>query len=83
MVHKSHVVGSGVEILHAPEAGVALPNRVERGRYILCLGRRDATKGVDLLVDAFSRSATLSVPSGPLVRIALGGRKPSQCLAAS
>jgi glycosyltransferase involved in cell wall biosynthesis len=56
IVHKSHVVGSGVEILHAPEAGVSLPNRVERGRYILCLGRRDATKGVDLLVEAFSRA---------------------------
>jgi glycosyltransferase involved in cell wall biosynthesis len=56
IAHKSHVVGSGVEILHAPEATATLPNRLLRARYILCLGRRDATKGVDMLVNAFARA---------------------------
>jgi len=57
--HKCVVVGSGVEVLHAPFGESVLPPGVEPGKFILSLGRRDATKGTDLLVRAF-RAAELA-----------------------
>jgi glycosyltransferase involved in cell wall biosynthesis len=59
IAHKCIVVGSGVEVLHAPVGEAQLPAAIEPGKFILSLGRRDATKGTDLLVTAF-RAAELA-----------------------
>ena len=56
ILHKSHLVGSGVEVLSAPEPATRLPAGLTPKRYFLCLGRRDTTKGVDMLVEAFRRT---------------------------
>lgn len=53
---KSHLVGSGIEVLAVSDVAGTLPGGLAPGRYFLCLGRRDATKGVDMLVDAFARA---------------------------
>ncbi len=50
ILHKSHVIGTGVAL---PVNGAAA-NAVN-GPYFLFLGRRDETKGVDFLVDAFGQ----------------------------
>jgi glycosyltransferase involved in cell wall biosynthesis len=58
IVRKGHVVGVGVESLDLdPEA---LPDRVAEIRlkdkkYVLCLGRRDATKNTAMLVAAYQK----------------------------
>jgi glycosyltransferase involved in cell wall biosynthesis len=62
--HKSIVVGSGVEVLNAPVGTAPLPDGLTPGNFALYLGRRDATKGVDLLIRAFRR---LDVPGFKLV----------------
>ncbi len=56
ILRKSHLVGSGVEVLPATDVEAPLPEGLVAKRYFLCLGRRDATKGVDMLVDAFVRA---------------------------
>jgi glycosyltransferase involved in cell wall biosynthesis len=50
ILHKSHVIGTGVAL---PTNGVAASGFA--GSYFLYLGRRDETKGVDFLVEAFSQ----------------------------
>ena len=54
---RSLVVGEGIELL--PLAGEqlerALPAAIKGERFILYLGRRSATKNVDLLVEAYAR----------------------------
>jgi glycosyltransferase involved in cell wall biosynthesis len=50
ILHKSAVVGSGIP--PAPEEDVA---PVLDGQFLLYLGRRDSTKNVDFLVDAYRR----------------------------
>jgi glycosyltransferase involved in cell wall biosynthesis len=50
ILHKSHVIGSGIE----PANGAA-PTTGINGPYFLFLGRRDPTKGVDFLIEAFSK----------------------------
>jgi glycosyltransferase involved in cell wall biosynthesis len=52
IVQKSRVLGGGVEF----DAAVAteLPRAVRDQRYVLYLGRRDRTKNVHLIVDAFA-----------------------------
>ena len=50
ILHKSHVIGTGV----AHPANGTASNGVN-GPYFLFLGRRDETKGVDFLVDAFGQ----------------------------
>jgi glycosyltransferase involved in cell wall biosynthesis len=50
LLHKSVVMGEGIPPASAPAAKAPV-----EGPYFLYLGRRDATKGVDFLVDAFAR----------------------------
>ncbi|MFN8176614.1 MAG: glycosyltransferase [bacterium] len=51
---KAVVVGTGVEIDDAPAAGLRQVGTVSLStRFLLCLGRRDAGKGVDGLTQAF------------------------------
>lgn len=50
ILHKSHVIGSGI-----PPANGAVGSAGVDGEYFLFLGRRDATKGLDFLVEAYSR----------------------------
>jgi glycosyltransferase involved in cell wall biosynthesis len=73
ILHKSHVVGSGVEIRDALDPTVPLPPGLEAGKYLLCLGRRDATKGVDMLVEAF-RDARSQINAPMLVLAGPGDR---------
>jgi glycosyltransferase involved in cell wall biosynthesis len=74
---KSSVVGHWVD---DPPAGVRVPQRV-RGfrpaehRYVLYLGRRDATKNVDLLVESFARfRRRCRMQTLELVLVGPGGR---------
>jgi glycosyltransferase involved in cell wall biosynthesis len=50
ILHKSHVIGTGIAMPASPPAAPVID-----GPYYLFLGRRDTAKGVDLLVEAFTR----------------------------
>ena len=54
---RSVVVGEGIELTEFSPAQLdaALPAELRAARFVLCLGRRDATKNVDLLARAFAR----------------------------
>lgn len=50
ILHKSHVIGSGI-----PPANGAVGSAGVEGDYFLFIGRRDPAKGLDFLVEAYSR----------------------------
>jgi glycosyltransferase involved in cell wall biosynthesis len=54
---RSRLVGEGVEFAQTEETRIddALPTELRGSRFVLYLGRRDATKNVDLLLRSFRR----------------------------
>lgn len=54
---RSRLVGEGVETTQSEESQIddALPTELRGARFVLYLGRRDATKNVDLLLRSFRR----------------------------
>jgi glycosyltransferase involved in cell wall biosynthesis len=54
---RSRLVGEGVEVTQPEELQIddALPTELRGARFVLYLGRRDATKNVDLLLRSFRR----------------------------
>ena len=69
---KGAVAGAGIELENlASDHCADLPSVVANRRFVLCLGRRDALKGVDRLVASF-RTFRLSQPSTDLHLVLAG-----------
>lgn len=69
---KGHVTGSGIEFFSLQAyARTPLPGKIRGHRFALFLGRRDYTKGVDLLLDAYVRMKQAHPDDG--LRLVLAG----------
>ena len=67
IIHKSSIMGVGIEVEPLDtrrDVDQHLPSGVRGKRFVLCLGRRDRTKNVDLLVRAYERFKTHNPLSG-------------------
>ncbi|HVG31165.1 MAG TPA: glycosyltransferase family 4 protein [Pyrinomonadaceae bacterium] len=74
---RGRFVGEGVEMTHFEETrlGDALPAALRGARFVLYLGRRDATKNVDLLLRSFRRFKETSDSADLKLVLAGAGRE--------
>lgn len=73
---RSRLVGEGVEMTQAEESRIddALPAELRGAHFVLYLGRRDATKNVDLLLRSFRRFREISGSADLKLVLAGAGR---------